>query len=77
MIRATMPSRLPELVGRLMVDPEFVAEMQRTPDAILGQYDLTDEERSAVRQALDRLGETPPSRRANALRTVLLKRVAT
>jgi hypothetical protein len=72
-----MPPRLPELVGRLMVDPEFVAEMQRTPDLILGQYDLTDEERTAVRQALDRLGDTPPTRRANALRTVLLKRVAT
>ena len=72
-----MPPRLPELVGRLMVDPEFVAEVLRTPDAILGQYELTDEERVAVRQALDRLGDTPSNRRANALRTVLLKRVAT
>ena len=72
-----MPPRLPELVGRLMVDPEFVAEIQRTPDAILGQYELTDEERVAVRQALDRLGDTPSNRRANALRTVLLKRVST
>ena len=72
-----MPPRLPELVGRLMVDPEFVAEMQRTPDEILRQYELTEEERTAVRQALDRLSDTPPARRANALRTVLLKRVAT
>ena len=60
-----------------MVDPEFVAEVLRAPDAILGQYELTDEERVAVRQALDRLGETPPNRRANTLRTVLLKRVST
>ena len=72
-----MPPRLPELVGRLMVDPEFVAEVLRTPDAILGEYELTDDERVAVRQALDRLGDTPPNRRANALRTVLLKRVST
>jgi hypothetical protein len=72
-----MPPRLPELVGRLMVDPEFVAEVLRTPDAILGQYELTNEERVAVRQALDRLGDSPPNRRANALRTVLLKRVST
>jgi hypothetical protein len=72
-----MPPRLSELVGRLMVDPEFVAEVLRAPDAILGQYELTDEERVAVRQALDRLGDTPPNRRANALRTVLLKRVST
>ncbi len=77
MIAGTMPPRLTELVGRLMIDPDFVAEMQRTPDAVLQQYDLNDEERAAVRQALDRLGDTPPSRRANALRTVLLKRVAT
>ena len=60
-----------------MVDPEFVAEAQRTPDAVLSQYELTDEERTAVRQALDRLGDTPANRRAHALRTVLLKRVAT
>ena len=72
-----MPPRLPELVGRLMIDPEFLAEIQRTPDAVLGRYELTDEERVAVRQALDRLSDTPPSRRAHALRTVLLKRVAT
>ena len=77
MIRATMPPRLPELVGRLMVDPELVAEMQRAPDAILGQYELTDEEQAAVRQALDRLADTPSNRRAHALRTALLKRVAT
>jgi hypothetical protein len=60
-----------------MVDPEFVAEAQRTPDAVLKQYELTDEERVAVRQALDRLGDTPANRRAHALRTALLKRVAT
>ena len=72
-----MPPRLPELVGRLMMDPELVAEIQRSPEAVLGQYELSDEERTAVRQAVDRLGDTPPSRRAHALRTVLLKRVAT
>ena len=72
-----MPQRLPELVGRLMVDPEFLAEVQRAPDTILKQYELSDDERAAVRQALDRLSDTPPGRRAHALRTVLLKRVAT
>jgi hypothetical protein len=72
-----MPPRLPELVGRLMIDPDFLAEIQRTPESVLGQYELSDEERAAVRQALERLGDTPPSRRAHALRTVLLKRVAT
>jgi hypothetical protein len=72
-----MPQRLPELVGRLMIDPEFLAEVQREPEIVLRQYDLSDEERAAVRQALERLSDTPPSRRAHALRTVLLKRVAT
>ena len=60
-----------------MVDPEFLAEIQRAPEAVLGQYELSEEELSAVRQALERLGDTPPSRRAHALRTVLLRRVAT
>ena len=72
-----MPSRLPELIGRLMVDPEFLTEIQRAPEPVLERYELTDEERGAVRHAIERLGDTPPARRAQALRTVLLKRVAT
>ena len=72
-----MRPRLPELVGRLMVDPEFVAEIQRAPDTVLERYELSDDERAAVRHALERLADTPPGRRAHALRTVLLKRVAT
>ena len=60
-----------------MIDPDFVAEVLKSPDIVLAQYDLTSEELTAVRQALDRLGDTPPSRRAHALRTVLLKRVST
>ncbi len=72
-----MLPRLPELVGRLMIDPEFLAEIQRAPEAVLAQYELSDDETAAVRQAVDRLGDTPPNRRAQALRTVLLKRVAT
>jgi hypothetical protein len=60
-----------------MVDPEFLAEIQRSPEAVLGQYELSEEELTAVRQALERLSDTPPNRRAHALRTVLLRRVAT
>jgi hypothetical protein len=72
-----MRPRLRELVGRLMVDPEFLAEIQKTPDAVLDRYELSAEEREAVRHALDRLADAPPGRRAHALRTVLLKRVST
>ena len=72
-----MRPRLRELVGRLMVDPEFLAEIQKSPDAVLDRYELSAEERGAVRHALDRLADTPPGRRAHALRTVLLRRVST
>jgi hypothetical protein len=77
MIAVTMPPRLPELVGRAMIDPEFLAELQRAPDDVLARYDLTDTERTAVRAALDRLSHTPPRERALALSTALLRRVAT
>jgi len=72
-----MPPRLPELVGRAMIDPEFLAELQRAPDDVLARYDLNDAERTAVRAALDHLSRTPPRERAQALRTALLRRVAT
>src|SRR5262249_28087768 len=46
-----MPQRLPDLVGRAMVDPDFLADLQRMPDAILAQYELSDDERGAVQAA--------------------------
>jgi len=72
-----MPQRLPDLVGRAMVDPDFLADLQRTPDAILAQYELSDDERGAVQAALVRLADTPVNQRAVLLRTTLLRRVAT
>lgn len=72
-----MPSRFPDLVGRAMIDADFLAELQRAPEAILAQFELSDEERAAVRSALLRLARTPPHQRAQALRTALLRRVAT
>ena len=77
MIACTMPPRLPELVGRAMIDPDFLAELQRAPDDVLARYELTDAERTAVRSALDRLSHAPPGERARALGTALLRRVAT
>jgi hypothetical protein len=72
-----MASKLPELVGRAMIDSEFLAELQRAPDAILSRYELSDTERTAVRAALDHLSRTPPRQRAQALHTALLRRIAT
>jgi len=60
-----------------MVDPDFLADLQRRPDAILAQYELTDDERTAVQTALVRLADTPAHQRAVVLRTALLRRVAT
>lgn len=72
-----MPQRLADLVGRLMIDPEFLSDLQRAPETVLAQYELNDEERRAVREALLRLTDTPTSQRAAALRMALLRRVAT
>ena len=72
-----MAEHLPELVGRAMIDPDFLAELQSAPEAVLARYELTEEERAAVRTAVVRLAQTPAHRRAQELGTALLRRVAT
>jgi len=76
MIR-TMAQGLRELVGRVMIDPEFLAELQRAPEPLLTQYELSDAERATVRQALARLTKTPASERRHEFRSTLISRVAT
>jgi hypothetical protein len=66
-----------ELIGRAMIDPDFLARLQRAPGVVLSEYELTADERATVEQALARLIQTPPSQRAHALRNALLRRVAT
>ena len=77
MIASAMAQRLTELVGRAMIDPEFLADLQRTPESVLAEYELTDDERATVLAALARLGQGPAGQRAAALRTALIRRVAT
>ena len=77
MIANAMAQRLPELVGRAMIDPDFLADLQRTPDSILAEYELTDDERATVLAALARLAQSSPGQRASALRSALIRRVAT
>ncbi|HEX3179460.1 MAG TPA: hypothetical protein VHZ49_22480 [Methylomirabilota bacterium] len=72
-----MPQRLPELVGRVMIDPDFLADLQRAPESVLAEYELSDDERATVLSALSRLGRTSDSQRASAFRTALIRRVAT
>ena len=72
-----MPKAFADLVGRAMVDADFLADLQRSPETILTQYELTDDERTAIQRALLRLAETPASQRGQVLRSQLLRRVAT
>jgi hypothetical protein len=72
-----MPQRLPELIGRAMIDPDFLADLQRTPEAVLAQYELNDDERRTVLGAIARLATAPAADRAQALRSALIRRVAT
>jgi hypothetical protein len=60
-----------------MVDPQFVADLQRSPDTLLAQYELTEDERRAVEQALARLARTPSEQRHHEFRNALIRRVAT
>ena len=58
-----MPQGLRELVGRAMIDPEFLADLQRAPDAMLAEFQLSDDERTTVAQALEKIGSNagPPA----------------
>ena len=76
MILNTMP-RLPELIGRAMIDPDFLADLQRSPETVLAQYELNDDERRTVLGAIARLAAAPAGERAQAFRSALIRRVAT
>ena len=73
----TMTPRLPELIGRAMIDADFLAELQRAPETILARYELNDDERATVLGALARLAATPAGQRVQVLSTALIRRVAT
>ena len=60
-----------------MIDPDFLADLQRTPEPLLAQYELSDAERATVQQALIRLAKMSPSERRHAFRSSLISRVAT
>ncbi len=66
-----------DLVGRVMLDPDFLAELVRSPDAVLTRYELSAEERAAILEAVAKLGGTPAPQRGLVLKTALVKRWAT
>jgi len=58
MIPREMAQGLRDLVGRAMVDPDFLVALQRSPNALLADYELTADERATILQALARLAKT-------------------
>ncbi len=72
-----MVQRLPELIGRAMIDPDFLADLQRSPDTVLAEYELSADERNTVLGAIARLDKAPTRERAQAFRSALIRRVAT
>jgi hypothetical protein len=72
-----MAQGLRDLVGRAMIDPEFLSELQRAPDAQLAQYELSADERATILAALARLAKTPAGQRRHEFSNALIRRVAT
>lgn len=66
-----------DLVGQVMVDKEFLAELVREPGRVLATFDLTADERAAIMQALGSTSHVTDRERARALQNVMLKRWAT
>jgi hypothetical protein len=64
-----------DLVGRVMLDGEFLARLARDPEGVLAGYELTADERDVIVQALDRAAFEGD--RATVLQDALLKRWAT
>lgn len=66
-----------DLVGRVMIDKEFLADLVRDPARVLADYDLTSDERAVIMQAVGRTERTTDRERARALQNALMKRWAT
>jgi len=66
-----------ELVGRVMIDPDFLDELVRAPETVLAGYRLSPEERETVLQAIHRLGRAPSGQQTRVFRAALVKRWAT
>ena len=66
-----------DLVGQVMIDKEFLAELVREPARVLATFDLAPDERAAIMQALGSTSHVSARDRARALQNVMLKRWAT
>ncbi len=66
-----------DLVGRAMIDRDFLARLVSDPPSVLEDFDLSADERAAILQAASRSGGESDVDRARALQVVLMKRWAT
>jgi hypothetical protein len=68
---------LQDLVGRVMIDGDFLQALVRDPGTVLADYQLSQEERASVLRAIAKLARVPATEQAGSLRTTLVKRWAT
>lgn len=68
---------LKELVGRVMIDADFLQALVQDPGTVLAAYRLSPEERTSVLLAIAKLSLTPQSQQARAFQAALVKRWAT
>ena len=66
-----------ELVGRLMVDPDFLAALVRDPATVLADYSLSGDERAAVLRAVAKRALARESQMTRVVMTAVAKRWAT
>lgn len=66
-----------DLVGRAMIDRDFLADLVRDPSRMLAEFELSAEERAAIMQAVGKTGSGTERERARALQVVMMKRWAT
>jgi hypothetical protein len=70
------PQSFRDLVGRIMIDPDFLGELVRDPAATMAEFTLSSDERETVLQAVGRAGEAPTPERLRAVKAVMMKRWA-
>jgi hypothetical protein len=66
-----------DLVGQVMIDKEFLADLVRDPARVLASFDLTGDEKTAIMHALGSTSHVSDRERARAIQNVMLKRWAT
>jgi hypothetical protein len=72
-----MLPRLADLVGRAMIDADFLDQLRKAPETVLAGYELSAEEKVLVTKALSRLSHATTPQQIDELKIDLLRRVST